>query len=172
MEKKIPFDGTGRQKCIPPETIVLSQWYAWTVNLPDNKNVDYNILIKYNEYVVELSKYSRIKGLEYTMYPEQSSYGRLHFHGKIQFNNTESIVKFYDLINSILYAFEVDTISDMEKWDFYIKKGQWIYEDFFKSHHRNYNVTSSNNKYVDGKSVKSYKVKQVEDYIDNVSDDE
>lgn len=152
-----------KQKCLAPETLELNKWYTWTVNLQGGEKE--HILNRYNQYCTILSEYSRIKGIEYEVYPEQSSRGRLHVHGKIQFNNTESIIKFYDHIVGIDYAYEVDSIGDPKVWDTYCTKGEWIYKKYFEGHNRSYPITSVNNKYVDPKLAVSGNSKPISDYF-------
>ena len=73
-------------------------------------------------------KYNRIK--VFTIYPEFSEKGRLHYHGILKLDKNQYIRFFKHAKNKLaligLVDFKVmETIQDLLKWEFYIRK-QWF----------------------------------------------
>nr|DAW08393.1 MAG TPA: Rep protein [Bacteriophage sp.] len=115
-----------RSKSLKVETIDVTKYYSITVSPSDHHQYfESKERLKMFFNWAQITFYRLLLNTEYEMHIEVSPMGRLHLHGKIKLLNKERLLKFYlyDIprINNIS-VFEIDTISDMVKWDTYCTK--------------------------------------------------
>lgn len=115
-----------RSSSLKLEDVDCSLWYAITIN-PSDAHQYWASSDRQKMYVnwAQQTFYRLLLNTDYEMYLEISPLGRLHWHGKIRFCNTERLIKFYmhDIhkLNN-LSTFELDSISDEKIWDTYCRK--------------------------------------------------
>jgi len=108
------------------EHISPAVFYSFTIS-PANEHQYFNE----EERVDKFRKYmkshmlNRLKDNTFRFHIEVSPAGRLHLHGKFKFKDIASIKHFYLMdINYLMNhnQIEIDTISDMDKWESYMTK--------------------------------------------------
>lgn len=122
-----------RQKtCVSLETMEQGEEYAITLSPPDARNSDTakaNSVTSIQDYDKKLTTVkeliNKLHGSKLVLFPELSPTGRLHFHGILV---VVDIFNFYwhdlYLLDSVMY--EVDTISERDKWLNYCQKQSHI----------------------------------------------
>lgn len=115
-------------KAPKPEEIVINVEYSFTIN-PETQPTKHNTETFIQEGHKHLKHYlTRCKYSKYTLYTELSSTGRLHYHGYVTINNISGFYIHDIHLLKYLGSFEIDTISQMDTWENYIKKQQGIFE--------------------------------------------
>lgn len=102
-----------------PEKIELNIQYTLTLSINHKitslKSIVSSYLRKIRDYIMPYAKF--------TVYPELSAKGRLHYHGWIVFESLESVFYFYkNIYGTTNIHVEIDTIADQNKWTEYITK--------------------------------------------------
>lgn len=112
---------------LPLEQMEIGEDFSLTINLAGNPS-GYNA--DRQRYIDFLDTY--FDGSYYTLRPEYSPRGRLHYHGTIAFNSRAEIARFYSRLHHMRKKcqLEIDSIKEPEKWAFYCKKQR----DFLKSY--------------------------------------
>jgi len=115
---------------IAPEEIVRGHLYAFTFNPKDLHDWQTKSWCgnPWKDWINACSKlFDQCKSIKLKLYPEVSKLGRPHWHGYLK---VVDVPKFFlqDIHRLKLNgAFEIDTISDLMRWDLYIRKGQEIW---------------------------------------------
>ncbi len=110
-----------------------------------------------------LSNYS-----DYTLYPEISRHGRIHYHGYIRVNDI-----FYFHLYSLyrlkeIYMYEIDTISDNDIWSKYIHKDKSIMKPALEGLGLPYKVNIKNiNRYINNLNNKNINIIEIIKEIEN-----
>lgn len=113
-------------KQIPLENIKIGEFMSFSLNLSDTyDSLDQTI----KAYKYFLKKYIK-PYLQFELYFEFSALGRLHMHGIVVFPSAQAIILWFNNITIIksLSSYEMDTITDMQKWMTYCLKQQLIIE--------------------------------------------
>lgn len=141
MKPKIAGAGESH-KMIDVESIVYGQIYAFTLNPDDNRQF-WDDPDRIERFVQFHEKYT-IKHIygDMRVMLEISKKGRLHFHGTISWPNRETLLHFFlDSIHTLTKCntYEVDTITDIQKWNTYITKQNLIIPTQIIQNTHNYN---------------------------------
>lgn len=133
-----------KHNIIAPETVELNELYTFHINIKEYSK-KYSFMYVYDMYIELLSNMLE-KGIEVTLYPELSRIGKFHLHGVIKFTNYMVVYEFYSNLYKVrdLATFEIDTISDMDVFSTYIKKGSKYMEPYCDKYNRNYPITHKN----------------------------
>lgn len=117
-----------RYKSIEAEKIEVGTKYAFTISpQKDFGLVGIDYYTKAMGYMA--MKINKLSNCDIFIYPELSKLGRLHFHGWIKIIH---VLYFYLTDIKVLCdigSFEIDTISEPDKWLTYVTKQNKIYED-------------------------------------------
>jgi len=133
-------------------------------------------LLKMTRWMNELQiRLNKCKNMEYNLYLEISCGNRWHYHGDIKILNPAEFYIFDVPRLRDIGSFEIDTISNQDKWDEYCMK-QWdILEKFMDKSNVEINLT--NNTKLDVFMLKdeihkimNQKVENIFDNIYNLSD--
>lgn len=116
------------------EDLIKDQWYAITIN-PCDKYQHFKVLNRIGTCLEDLNKvFMFYKGIDYEMYPELSSKGRFHWHGKIKIKDK---VHFYTTIIPYLISKCTITLKEIgkeEDWEDYCTK-QKEFHDYIEIMH-------------------------------------
>jgi len=123
MQHKKQFNNY-KIKQLSLELIKLGEFLSFSLNLSElYDNLEQNI----KAYRFFIKKYIK-PYMKFELYFEFSTIGRLHMHGVVVFESNINIIKWFNNINIIktISSYEMDTISDMQKWMIYCRKQQEI----------------------------------------------
>lgn len=117
---------------IQPDKIIVGQEYALTVNAD---KVSGNLQKDIETYLIIVKAITNHK-TDLLLLPELSKTGRLHYHGKIKFNDEKSIGEFYLILhrNRSAYNCLIKPIEDMKKWEEYIIKQRFFMKPLMEAH--------------------------------------
>lgn len=148
IEKKSPCRGPYGAKSIKMEIVERDVWYAFSLNMVGESQW----LVAYNNYESEIKSLTQAsKKMDYVFVPEYSQFGRFHVHGKIRFSKKKDIGHFYAALGDLKCNYELDVISDLEKWDGYMYKQKDVMECMAKYYHKPYEITSTTHRQVEFK---------------------
>lgn len=146
-------DGSCGSQSIPPEDIVLKQWYSMTINAPPSA-LKGQFLLDYNVYQKLLSDQFRcIKYIDYVFTLELSKYGRMHMHGRVKMMKPIAVAHFYQTLYNLNCNYSFDTIKPedlkgiddgKDSWSIYMRKGEWYIKPQCEHYKRPYLLTYEN----------------------------
>lgn len=147
------FDGNYGAQSIPPEDIVLNQWYSLTINVPPSA-LKGQFLLDYNVHEKLLSlNFKTIKYLQFKFALELSKFGRMHLHGCVRMTKPLAVANFYQALYNMNCNYSFDTIkpedlacmeTGTDTWTKYMLKGQWYIKPQCELYRRPYLMTSEN----------------------------
>lgn len=129
-----------RWTTVPPELVQVGSKYTFTLNPKEQhfgRECRFNFMYKHIFNILQC-----LHSCDYVLYPEISKLGRIHYHGTIVIND---VVEFYVYDIPFLmdrFTFEIDTITDDDKWTKYMTKQQAIMEPYAKTNKTPYKLDS------------------------------
>lgn len=147
-KKRLSFED--KHKTIPPEEIEKGRGYTFNFNPEDQPSRDGSGVFKRNtfcEFDERVKKVlSRCGNATIKAVWEISRKGRWHLHGTIKIHN---VIEFYinDLQRLMFHGtLEIDTISDISKWETYCYKQKTLMEPYCDIHDMEYEYITGSKK--------------------------
>lgn len=122
--------GSGSVNLLKPETVRERDSYAITLN-PNDSNQPRRTPVGFSDWWKDMNgMFSRWTSCDLELYCELSSRGRAHFHGVIEIKDLANFY-YYDVPKMLLhFSVEIDTIKDMDVWQFYCRKQDCFMQNF------------------------------------------
>lgn len=134
-----------KYKMINLEEIEIGKTYSFSYNDQEQPLFEKFYKMKLNnlrDWSNSQKERLTLKYADVDMYLELSPKGRFHWHGKILIRDPVKFI-IHDLAKLRHYGtYEIDTITDTDKWDNYITKQQKYMEKYANNNNMIYNITS------------------------------
>lgn len=126
------------KKCMYRETT-----YTLTLN-PDDSHQFMGKIDRFRKCIKKvLTKLSFIHHAHYTLTPEISKKGRIHFHGKLTVLHPVDF-QLYDVISMMKWSiFEIDDLTHPTVWEAYVKKDLKLIRPYLHQKGIKYKITNS-----------------------------